>query len=230
MDTMSSLLENPLVLLILACEIAFWVVLGAGLIARYVLNRRRLSTVLLLSVPLIDLLLVTVSVADVAGGSPPETVHGLAAVYLGFTVAFGHSIVRWADVRAAHWFGDGPAPVKPPKDGLAGLVHELGLLALAALATVIAIGVVATMSLVAGDGLLAPGQWPGDPLWGWALRVSIVLGAWIVLGPVWVLLGLGSGGKDGEARREVAPVDSTGGYGSDGSDGGLSPNRSNVPR
>ncbi|MFF2623894.1 hypothetical protein [Oerskovia jenensis] len=210
---MPSILENPLVLLILACEVGFWVVLAAGLIARYVLRRQRLSTVLLLSVPLVDLLLVTVSIADVASGSPPEAVHGLAAVYLGFTVAFGHSIVSWADARAAHWFGDGPAPVKPPKDGLAGLAHELGLLALVALATVIALGVVGTLSVVAGDRLLPPAQWPGDPLWGWALRIVILLGAWIVFGPVWVLLGLGGDTKDdakdaGAGRGEVPdPVD-----------------------
>lgn len=249
MDTMSSLLENPLVLLILACEVGFWVVLGAGLISRYVLHRRRLSTVLLLSVPLIDLLLVTVSIADVAGGSPPEAVHGLAAVYLGFTVAFGHSIVSWADVRAAHWFGDGPAPVKPPKDGLAGLVHEMRELGKALIAAVIALGVISTLSVVAGDGLLPPAQWPDDPLWTWALRVAIVLGAWVVFGPVWVLLGLGSDAKDAGAGRGEVPdpvdlaaptaadraVDSTipADYRSDGgngSNGGLSPNRSNVSR
>lgn len=209
MDTMASILENPLVLLILACEVGFWVVLGAGLISRYVLRRRRLSTVLLLSVPLIDLLLVTVSIADVAGGSPPEAVHGLAAVYLGFTVAFGHSIVSWADVRAAHWFGDGPAPVKPPKDGLAGLVHEMRELGKALIAAVIALGVISTLSLVAGDGLLPPAQWLNDPLWGWALRIVVVLGAWIVFGPLWVLLGGGSPDKQVERGAGVvlAPDD-----------------------
>lgn len=214
MDGMPSLLENPLVLLIVACEIAFWVVLAAGLISRYVLHRRHLSTALLISVPLIDLVLVTVSVADVAGGSPPAAVHGLAAVYLGFTVAFGHSIVRWADERAAYHFGGGPAPVKPPKDGLAGLVHELGALALAALATVIALGVIGTLSVVAGDGLLPPAQWSGDPLWAWALRVSIVLGAWVVFGPLWVLLGLGDGARDKVALPPASvgrePVDRLG--------------------
>ncbi|MEK8225987.1 hypothetical protein NKG05_07805 [Oerskovia sp. M15] len=127
-----------------------------GLLARYVLHRQRLSTVLLLSVPLIDLLLVTVSVADVAGGSPPEAVHGLAAVYLGFTVAFGHSIIRWADAHAAYRFGGGPKPVKPPKDGLAGLAHEMKELGKAALAGVIALGVIAALSVAAGTGLVPP--------------------------------------------------------------------------
>ena len=253
MDTMRTLLENPLVLLVLACEVGFWVVLAAGLIARYLLHRRRLSTILLVSVPLIDLVLVSVSIASVASGSPPEAVHGLAAVYLGFTVAFGHSIVRWADAHAAYRFGDGPKPVEPPKDGLAGLLHETKELGRAAVAAVIALGVIATLSTVAGTGLVPPAQWPGDPLWGWALRVVIVLGAWVVFGPVWVLLG--SGGRSREtqgARHEhddrtvpTGPGDpgepmssaSSGapraGHRSEssrGSNGGRSPYRSNMSR
>lgn len=231
MDTMATLLENPLVRLVLACEVGFWVVLGAGLFARYVLRRRRLSTVLLLSVPLIDLLLVTVSVADVASGSPPEAVHGLAAVYLGFTVAFGHSVVRWADAHAAHRSGDGPKPVKPPGDGLAGLVHEVRELGKAVIAAVIALGVIATLSTVAGTGLVAPDRWPDDPLWTWALRVAVVLGAWVVLGPVWVLLGLGSGAKDTGAGRGEGPAPG----GSAGPDEPVAPadpgkSRSGTPR
>ncbi len=37
-----------------AAEIAFWVVLAAGLAARYLLRRQRLSVVLLASAPLVD--------------------------------------------------------------------------------------------------------------------------------------------------------------------------------
>jgi hypothetical protein len=43
--------DNPLVLLIGACEVGFWVLLAAGLTARYLLRAHRLSTVLLLLVP-----------------------------------------------------------------------------------------------------------------------------------------------------------------------------------
>lgn len=42
--------ENPLVWLIGACEVGFWVLLGAGLAARYLMRARRLSTMLLLAV------------------------------------------------------------------------------------------------------------------------------------------------------------------------------------
>ena len=58
-----------IVAVIVACEIGFWVVLAAGLVSRYVLRRRRLSTALLAAVPLVDLVLLVVSVLDLRGAS-----------------------------------------------------------------------------------------------------------------------------------------------------------------
>jgi hypothetical protein len=116
--------ENPLVLLVGACEVGFWVLLTAGLAARYLLRARRLSTVLLLLVPVLDVALVSASLVDVAAGSPPGLTHGLAAVYLGGTVAFGHSMIRWADARFAHRFAGGPPPPRPPRYGAAKVAYE----------------------------------------------------------------------------------------------------------
>lgn len=183
------LTDNPLVLLIAACEVAFWVVLGAGLVARYPLRRRRLGAALLVGVPLVDVVLVLASVADVARGTPPGFAHGLAAVYLGFTVAFGHSLVTWADVRFAHRYSGGPAPVKPPRDGLAALPHELRELGKAVVAAVVAGVVIVALTLVAGAEIPPVGRWGADPLWSWLQRIGVVLGFWVVFGPVWVLLG-----------------------------------------
>ena len=42
---------------IVACEVGFWVVLAAGLLARYALRLPRLGGFLLLCVPLVDLAL-----------------------------------------------------------------------------------------------------------------------------------------------------------------------------
>jgi hypothetical protein len=61
-----------IVAVIVACEIGFWVVLAAGLVSRYVLRRRRLSTALLAAVPLVDLVLLVVSVLDLRGGAEPR--------------------------------------------------------------------------------------------------------------------------------------------------------------
>lgn len=102
---------------IVGCEIAFWLFVLAGLFARYILRRRQLGTVLLLCTPLVDVALLVATVVELRGGGIASFVHGLAAVYIGVSVAFGHAMIRWADARFAHRFAGGPAPVKPPKGG-----------------------------------------------------------------------------------------------------------------
>ncbi|MDT0269992.1 hypothetical protein RM844_27300 [Streptomyces sp. DSM 44915] len=125
--------------LILAAEVAFWVVLAAGLGARYVLRRRRLGGALLLGVPLIDVLLLTATAIDLRGGGEMTPAHGLAVIYLGFTVGYGHYLVRWADGHAAHRFGGAPRPAKPPRYGMARARHEWRLWRLTLLAVVISL-------------------------------------------------------------------------------------------
>jgi hypothetical protein len=106
-----------IVALIAAAEIAFWVVLAAGLAARYLLRMRRTSVALLLGVPLIDVLLLAATALDLARGEEAGYAHGLAALYLGFTVAYGHSVIAWADRHVAHRFGGGPKPVAVKRYG-----------------------------------------------------------------------------------------------------------------
>ena len=104
--------------LIVACEVGFWVVLFAGLAARYLLRCPRLGAALLVCVPLVDLVLLGASAIDLRyGGGGASLAHGLAAVYLGVSVAWGHSMVRWADARFAYRFAGGPPPPRPPKTG-----------------------------------------------------------------------------------------------------------------
>jgi hypothetical protein len=103
---------------IIACEIGFWVVLVAGLVFRYVLRWPRVGAVLLVCVPLVDLVLLVTSALDLRyGGGDASFAHGLAAIYLGVSVAWGHSMVRWADVRFAYRFAGGPPPARPPDAG-----------------------------------------------------------------------------------------------------------------
>ncbi|MBM2618931.1 hypothetical protein JIG36_25560 [Actinoplanes sp. LDG1-06] len=113
-----------MIVAIVACEIGFWVLLVGGLAARYLLKARTLSTVLLVSVPLVDVALLAFSVIDLRRGGEAGTAHALAAVYLGVSVAFGHQMVRWADQRFAHRFAGGPPPVKPPKGGREHAAYE----------------------------------------------------------------------------------------------------------
>lgn len=97
---------------IIACEIGFWVFVVLGLLTRYVLQRRRTGAFLLTMTPVVDLVLLTAVIINLKGGGTATFFHGLAALYLGISIAYGHKMVEWADVRFAHRFAEGPAAVK----------------------------------------------------------------------------------------------------------------------
>ncbi|MEH0418477.1 hypothetical protein [Streptomyces sp. B21-083] len=113
-----------IVALIIACEVGFWVLLALGLTARYVLHWRRISVALLLCEPLLELVLFVVTAIDLRNGAEPGWEHGLAALYIGFTVGYGHYTIRWLDGHAAHRLAGGPPPPKPPRYGMARARHE----------------------------------------------------------------------------------------------------------
>lgn len=164
---------------IVACEIGFWVVLASGMLVRYALGRPRLGAVVLAGVPLVDVVLLAAAAVDLGRGAEFETVHGLAAAYLGFSLAFGHSLVQWADVRFAHRFAGGPPPPPKPAKGsterLAAMWREWGrVVVAAAIATVVLVGLT-VVARADEDGVIA----------SWAVRLWVVAGIWLVLGPVW---------------------------------------------
>ncbi|MEU8763051.1 hypothetical protein [Streptomyces sp. NPDC048659] len=113
-----------IVTLIVVCEVGFWVLLAAGLAARYPLRMPRLGLALLLCEPLLEVLLLVVTAIDLKNGADPSWKHGLAALYIGYTVGHGHRTVTWLDGHAAHRFGGAPAPVGPPRYGRARARHE----------------------------------------------------------------------------------------------------------
>lgn len=182
--------ENPMAAVIAGGEIGFWVLIVAGLAVRYGLRARRLSVVVLAMVPLIDVVVLVATVIDLAGGAKANFTHGLAAVYLGFSVVFGPSMVRWADARFAHRFAGGPPP-PPKRQGREKLRYEwrefgkcvlaCGLAAAALLAAIFVIG---TPEQVA-------------PLWDWFPRLGTVTTIWLVTGPLWQELS----GRREEVRR-----------------------------
>lgn len=113
-----------IVALIIACEVGFWVLLALGLAVRYLLKRPRTSVVLLLCEPVLELVLFVVTAIDLKNGAEPSWEHGLAALYIGFTVAYGHYTIRWLDGHAAHRLGGAPKPVGPPRYGMPRARHE----------------------------------------------------------------------------------------------------------
>ncbi|MEU2395196.1 hypothetical protein [Streptomyces sp. NPDC007369] len=112
-----------LVPLIIACEVGFWVLLAGGLALRYLARMPRLGAAVLLCEPLLELVLLAATTLDLRNGGEPSWRHGLAAVYIGYTVGYGHYTVKWLDRHAAHRFAGGP---KPPGAGYGRerAVHE----------------------------------------------------------------------------------------------------------
>lgn len=161
-----------LLAVIAGCEVGFWVLLAAGLLARYALRLRRTGAVLLLCVPLVDLVLLAATAVDLRGGATAGSAHGLSAAYLGYSVAFGHSMTRWADERFAHRFAGGPPPTRSPKYGAARARHEWREFGKAALATAIACALLLTMIALVGDADRT------RALDAWLGRLGFVLAIW----------------------------------------------------
>lgn len=171
--------QNPVAALVVACEVAFWVFLAAAVVARYALHWRRTSTVLLLCEPLLEVILLVATVGDLLRGAEPTWTHGLAAVYLGFTVGFGKLTVHTVDAWVAHRFAGGPPPEPRPREGAAVRGYEWRLWGRVVVAWLVSCGVLGVLMLIATE----PEQ--REVLAGWAGRASVVLVGWLVLGPVW---------------------------------------------
>ncbi|PAD38308.1 hypothetical protein [Terribacillus sp. 7520-G] len=104
---------NAIIVLIILCEVGFWVFIAAGLIARYVLKLPKAGLILLSATPLIDLVLLVATGLDLARGTTATMAHAIAAIYIGVSLAYGKSMIRWADQRFAYYLAkQGEKPKK----------------------------------------------------------------------------------------------------------------------
>ncbi|WP_174615646.1 hypothetical protein [Virgibacillus ihumii] len=103
--------------LIVACEIGFWIFVLSGLVARYVFKNDKLGYFLFVCTPIVDLILLIVTVIDLRNGSTATTVHGIAAIYIGVSVGYGHQMINWADRQFSYLFGGVERPPKNKKFG-----------------------------------------------------------------------------------------------------------------
>ncbi|MDX3639502.1 hypothetical protein [Streptomyces sp. MB09-02B] len=140
-----------IVALIIACEVGFWVLLALALTVRYLLKKRRASVVLLLCEPVLELVLFVVTAIDLKNGAEPSWEHGVAALYIGFTVGYGHYMIKWLDGHAAHRLGGGPKPAGPPKYGAARARHEGRLWTRTLVATGVALALLQLAVWYVGD-------------------------------------------------------------------------------
>lgn len=164
-----------LVALIVACEVMFWVFLLSGLTARYVLRRQRLGAALLVAAPLVDLVLLVASAVDLRRGGDATLAHSLAAVYIGVSVGFGHSMVRWADVRFAHRYAGGPAPAPKPKWGRAHAAYERKALLRHVVAWAVGCGLLGAAILLIGDASRTEALFNTARVWTLVLVIDAVI-------------------------------------------------------
>lgn len=174
--------SSTLYWLIVGCEASFWVVLLLGLGVRYLLQRKKLSHVLLLALPVVDLVLLGVTALDLGSGTPATFAHGLATAYVGFTVAFGGMAVAWADQRFAHRFAGAPAPFKAPARGWPALRYEIRLWVRCLMAAAITLSLLVILIAFVNDdsATKALREWFRIPI-GAAIL-------WLIFGPLWTLL------------------------------------------
>ncbi|TDT38388.1 hypothetical protein EV562_105406 [Streptomyces sp. BK208] len=187
------------VALIIACEVGFWVLLALGLGARYLLNWRRTGVFLLLCEPVLELVLFAVTAYDLKNGAEPGWEHGLAALYIGCTVAYGHRTIRWLDGHAAHRLAGGPPPVRPPRHGMPRARHEGALWLRTLLGAAVACALLqGAVWYVGGDGdvsSLRSFQWT-------ALRVTGIHGLIALTYPLWPKRAPAGGPQPVAGRRE----------------------------
>jgi hypothetical protein len=168
--------------LIIGCEAAFWLVLALALFARYLLRRERLSRFLLFTLPVVDLLLLAFTALDLKSGRPADTAHGLATVYVGFTVAFGGVMVAWADARFAHRFAGGPTPAPAPKHAWPAVRYEFGLWLRSIVAWFIALVLIVGLIAFVNDAAKT------KALESWFHIAAGSVFFWFIFGPLWSLV------------------------------------------
>lgn len=174
--------EAPLLYaLIVACEVGFWAFLLLALAFRYFLGKEPLSRALLVCLPLIDVLLLLVTAMDLRRGATATFAHGLAAAYVGFTVAFGGMAVKWADAHFAYRFAAGPEPGKAPSRGWEAVRYELNLWGRCIAACAI------TMALIEALVQFVGSSEATQPLLAWHKHAFGCVVLWFIFGPVWSL-------------------------------------------
>src|SRR5699024_6187110 len=116
---------------------------------------------------------------DLHRGAEVRTVHLAAGIYLGASVAFGPVLVRWADVRVAHLWAGGPAPVR--RRGRDRFRRECALFGRWLAAAAVALAATGLLAVaVAGPAQRAD-------LLGIAPALGLITVIWLITGPVWEL-------------------------------------------
>jgi hypothetical protein len=173
---------NILFVLIVCCEIAFWLLLCLGLTVRYLMGFKKMSLYILICVPLIDLFLLLFTVSDLNNGNKANFSHGLATAYIGFTVAFGSILIAWTDKWFAYKFANGPPPSYNAKNRLALVIEDLKLWLRCIGAAVVIYALLIMMIEFVGDSTKT------EALNIWFKIPLFTIFFWFLFGPLWSLV------------------------------------------
>lgn len=162
-----------MLLFIIAGEVLFWIVLLAGVCARYLLRWRSVSTILLAATPLIDIVIIVLTYIDLYRGASSDFSHGMAAFYVGFSLVFGPEAIARIDRRFARRHTDLSEAELPAVPTRSSLAYWLRCLTASAITVVLlAVGIA-----IAG---LADSFW----LIYWVIVAVFTALAWGVVGPL----------------------------------------------
>lgn len=140
--------------LIIAAEIAFWIAIIAGLVSRYVLKRNKLGFFFFLLTPVTDFALLAFTAIDLKNGATASFAHGLAAVYIGVSIAYGKSMIAWADDKFQSWIMHMPSR-KKALYGKAKAIYEMKMWGRHLIAYIIGGSLLGLMILYIGEGVEA---------------------------------------------------------------------------
>ncbi|WP_076571044.1 MULTISPECIES: hypothetical protein [Salimicrobium] len=115
---------NFIAWVIVACEIAFWIFIIAGLVTRYVFSQRKAGLFLLAMTPIVDLVLIVFTSIDIYREAEITVAHSIAPIYLAISLVYGKSMIQWADDRFLYYVKrSGPRPER--KIGMDFAKHSL---------------------------------------------------------------------------------------------------------
>ena len=86
-------------LIAISISILIYLLLAGGLALRYLAKMPRAGAAVLLCEPVLELVLLVATAVDLKNGAEPDWRHGLAAVYIGYTVGLGRATIRWVDAH-----------------------------------------------------------------------------------------------------------------------------------
>jgi len=122
--------------------------------------------------PVVDLALLALTYVDLSSGRSANFIHGLSAIYIGYSVALGPTIIKSLDARLAKRYGQ--QPVKPHNESK--YQESLSTWKRAFVASSISV-------LLLGVGVLITGVEGSFWLIYWVIVAAFIVPMWWFIGP-----------------------------------------------